>query len=935
MRSGALRTVVVSVLLFVFVLVLTKDVASAQAGETQTLTEILNLYRLGRCTEAISVMEPFVRANSNNIEVRLLLADCLTRGQDWEGATSQLQAVLALAPGHIDALKSLQRVKAGQQNSLKQKAQPRQESVGFEPTLREAESAIRVHDYATAQKELETIIAAQPSNTSARQRLAEVYSSTRQFAKAIAQYTVLQNDPALRSHATRQKAKNLEWSSKFREAADAYRQYLRRRPDDAEAHLALANVLLWSERFAEAIPEFEALRQSAVSNIDIELALAECYDHLSQTESALRAYEAVLRIKPDHAAASAGRDKLRRTLDEQPRREAFQYLAAGDLEASLQSFQMYLQNHPEHDETVLQIARLHSWMQQYPGAIDAYRAYLKRNPDVSVQRELARVLTWAREYPEAIKEFEALTRGPERTVEDYEHLVEINLWTGNLQSAAAYADELRQLDPESAVASHALTLQRQRVAYLEGQTADAARLADRNAADTLATTGRFQEAGLAYRKYMASYGYDPVIDLTIARLHSWASDYDEARQLYTRYLQKYPDDLKARYELGNVESWSGRFDAAKFEYETVLRKDSDNVEVRMALARAGDYAGDDRVEVLNRFKNVLAIDPANAEARKRVGGIRLEVAPQASYGFSRFRDSDGLDRSSHSLATTFTFHGGIRLTPSAVYTEFEQNRLVPTSAEGAEQINTRIETMSGKTVGRGAYLDFQIDRSHWSITTRGGAFRYQASDYLPHAEVNLEYHPGKAARFQLNIRHSDAAPELNTIGSVLAGMTGTSGEMLYQQSWRNRFALTMSGGMTQYASRENIVPADSRLLRGMARLDFRPSRNFSIGYVGRVNHYDRHSPLYFSPDVYDTHGLAYRISGHITPAFAFNIDGEVAHSRILTTSLETAIAGRLTWRIRPSFELRGLYRYGRSVRTAFGSTIYRSEGLEMGVAKVF
>src|SRR2546428_3026279 len=198
MRSGALRTVVVSVLLFVFVLLLTKDVASAQAGETQTLTEILNLYRLGRCTEAISVMEPFVRANSNNIEVRLLLADCLTRGQDWEGATSQLQAVLALAPGHIDALKSLQRVKAGQQNSLKQKAQPRQESVGFEPTLREAESAIRVHDYATAQKGLETIIAAHPSNTSARQRLRGAYSSPPQFPKATPPKTCLQNSPAFR-----------------------------------------------------------------------------------------------------------------------------------------------------------------------------------------------------------------------------------------------------------------------------------------------------------------------------------------------------------------------------------------------------------------------------------------------------------------------------------------------------------------------------------------------------------------------------------------------------------------------------------------------------------------------------------------------------------------------------------------------------------------
>jgi tetratricopeptide (TPR) repeat protein len=933
---------VVSVLLFLFILLLCENVASAQAGETQVLTEILNLYRLGRCPEAISVMEPFVRDNPNNIDVRMLLADCFMRGQDWEKASSQLQAVLTLAPGHVDALKGLQRSNAGRQNKTRQEAHNRQQEAGVRQeiatlglTMREAESAIRNHDYANAQKILETIIATQPSHTGARQRLAEVYSSTRQFAKAIAQYNVLQSDPALRSEATRQKAKNLEWSSKFPEAVDAYRQYLKGRPDDAEALLALANALLWSGRYSEAITEFESLRHPGVSNVDIELALAECYEHVSQTESALRAYEAVLLVNPKHAVALAGRTRLRRALDERPRREAYQYLAAGDLEASLRSFQAYLENHPEHDETVLQIARLHSWMQQYPGAIDAYRAYLKKNPDVPVQRELARVLTWAREYPDAIKELEALTQGPDRTAEDYEHLVEVNLWTGNLQSAAANADELRRLDPENAVAAHALTLQRQRVANVESQAADTARLVDRNAGDTLAATGKFREAAQAYKQYMASYGYDRGIALTIARLHSWAADYDEARLLYSRYLQKYPEDFKARYELGNVESWSGRFDAAKFEYETVLRKDSENVEVRMALARAGDYAGDDRVEVLNRFKNVLAIDPANAEASKRVGGIRLEVAPLASYQFSRFRDSDGLDRANHSLATTFTFRGGIHLTPSAVYTEFEQNRLLPVSTEGAAQINPRIEAISGKTTGRGAYLDFRIDRSHWSVTTRGGAVRYQAAEYLPHVEGSLEYHPGKAARVQLNIRHLDAAPELNTIGAVLAGMTGTSGEMLYQQSWRNRFALTMSGGMTQYESRQNVVSADSRLLRGMARLDFRPSHNFSIGYVGRFNRFDRQSSLYFSPDMYDTHGLAYRISGHITPSFAINIDGEVAHSRILTTNIEAAIAGRIAWRLRPSLELRGLYRYGRSARTAFGSTVYRSEGLEMGIAKVF
>jgi tetratricopeptide (TPR) repeat protein len=906
--------------------------ARSQERQTDTLLRILDLYRLNRCPEAVRVMQPFVDANPNNIEVRLLLADCYMRTENRGMAASQYQAILTLAPVHVDALNGLRRAVAARQ--IKPKAE---EPDPITLDLRNAEGAIQRGDLIRAQTLLERVISAQPSNTPARQRLAEVYSLRRRFQNAVAQYRMLLSDTRLGLESQLQIARNQEWAGNFADAARSYQEFLQRRPGDPEARRALANVLLWSAQYREAEVEYRRLLDAGISNNDVPLALAECYEHLSRPDSALEMYEAVLQSTPAHPTALEARDRIQHQLQETRRSEGYRQIEAGNLQAALDSFLRYLREHPESDETALEIARLYSWMQQYPQSIAAYRQYLDKNAsDAAVRRELARLLMWTENYSQALQEFEALVAGPSATVEDYEQLIQISFWRGSIEAAAAYGDKLRQRDAGNIIAANALNLRQEEQTRLQRESAEGQRLASRTAADTLSAAGRYKEAIDAYTRYMSEFGVDRNIELTIARLYGWSGDSVQGRDLYAKYLSKYPDDLDARFELGNIESWSSDFAAAKADYQAVLNKDPRNVAAQTALALARDYAGDDRVAVLDQFKNVLAIDPANVEARNRTARIRLEVAPAASYAFDRTTDSDGLERRVNTFATTFTFRGGVRLSPWIIYSEFDQNRLLTDPSKGSAEANTRIQDISGSTHGSGEFMDLSVERSHWSIATRGGTFRYQSSRYLPQAEVNLEFRPQSVARVQLDLRRWEASSELNTIAAVVARMVANSAELLYQQQIGNRLVLTASAGMTQYLSSEEIAGAESRSRRGMARLDFRALRNFSIGYVGRLNRYNRQSPLYFSPAFYDIHGIAYRLSTNASRPVSLTIDGEIGRSRLPSTkTIEATFAGRLGWRMRPSVELRGLYRWGRSARSAFGSTVYRMDSFELTFSKIF
>jgi tetratricopeptide (TPR) repeat protein len=93
-------------------------------------------------------------------------------------------------------------------------------------------------------------------------------------------------------------------------AADSYRRAVQLDPENEEARLGLALVLLQSKSFAQAAEQMEYLRRCQPHNPRVEVGLAECRDALGQPDAALRQVEDVLARQADYAPALALRGQL-------------------------------------------------------------------------------------------------------------------------------------------------------------------------------------------------------------------------------------------------------------------------------------------------------------------------------------------------------------------------------------------------------------------------------------------------------------------------------------------------------------------------------------------------------------------------------------------------------------------------------------------------
>jgi tetratricopeptide (TPR) repeat protein len=96
--------------------------------------------------------------------------------------------------------------------------------------------------------------------------LAEIYTSTSQFPKAVAVYRRLITHDSDDVWALEGIADNLLWSRDFAHAATAYRALLQHRPNDRSIRKALAESLLYDHRYQKAANEFAELLKSDPSN---------------------------------------------------------------------------------------------------------------------------------------------------------------------------------------------------------------------------------------------------------------------------------------------------------------------------------------------------------------------------------------------------------------------------------------------------------------------------------------------------------------------------------------------------------------------------------------------------------------------------------------------------------------------------------------------
>ncbi len=967
-------------------------------SDNELVVRALDLYRSGNCKESEPLLQQVLLNQPRNVRVRKLLGKCLLKDQKFDEARMQFQLVLDVAPQDVEAFQDLRaavaeiqkREQVKQSQALASRAATEEQ---FRSThgLRRAEQLIKEKRLDEAETILQGIVREHPEVIPAQQRLAEIYSATKRFDKAAEMYRTLAEKPGAASDLLLRLAENLEWGGDYSQAIQSYRLYLQKKPEDLAARMALANVLFWGAHYREAIPEFEHLRLKRPKDLRVQLALAQCYEQLSETDQALKAYQRVLELDPTNPMARAVRTRHAEYLDQLPRQKAFAALERNDYETAAKFFADYLQKHPDSTETLLQIARVNSWGQRYPEAEQYYEKYLRRAPqDFAVMRELAAVEMWTKNYAAARKYYALLVGSSAASIEDYESLIHAHTWAGDLEGAEPYARKLAELDPTNPVARETLNelLERQRTSARTG-------------AEELAAAGHFGEAVQAYRLYMSTYGKTQQLELLICRLYSWGKDYDRAREAYREYVRQYPQDLGARLELADVENWSRQYDDAESDYQAVLQKEPNNLAALIGVAQVIDYRGEDPFTVRRHFKRVLSADPQNAEATRRLKEIHPLVAPTVGYSQTAFGDTDGFRRTVNSLEATFPLPGRMKLTPFYTFGYFHQVRkarelgqlrlpqgtvLTAQILPQIEDLNREIGDLAGSIIGNGGGARLEVSRgARWYLLGEAGAFYFnqsvpcQVQPCLPstlssdrtslNARAEVSFRPGENSSVGLTYLHRDAIYDLNTGASLAAGIMGDTLLLSYQHPLVRRWRFWTSGGGTRYSRGTDPRFSSNTLRQLSARLDYQFVPSAALGYAFRLSSFISPSPLYFSPSLYQTHGLAGSLTHRLSKTLRATLDGEIAYGRITSfrelipattkpviaacsitnldvamnasistkcsiNTLELAVAPTLSWQVGHNWVLRLGVRFSRGRGSAFGSPVYRTLGGDFGLSKV-
>jgi tetratricopeptide (TPR) repeat protein len=934
--------------------------------------KLLELYRRGRCVEADTLFQEFLKAQPRNTSIRKLYGSCLLQQQRTEEARTQYKAVLQISPGDLEAAEALNPTATRVTQPMpKGTAERSPERMRAGPDLDEAERLIQAKRLEEAERLLERILSRLPDAITPRERLAEIYSSTRRHSQAAAAYRALaavsgQDQYRLREAHNLAWAKNypdavtayraylkgrpadaaallalantLSWSGQLEDSIDAFREYLKLRPRDIDAQMSLGNSLVWNGRYGEALANLESAKAARPKDTKVLLALARCYAELSRLDDAIALYDEALRIVPADAEVMQAKSRLQSEL---PLKAGYKALEEKQYVTAARQFAEYLRVHPENADAMLRVARAYSWGRRFSDAARYYADYLRLKPDdAGARREYAKVQISIPDLAGARETIETLVRTGKATSEDELDLVRALLWAGETDAARPLATKLAQQDAANPAIVEALAelKERERSAVLEQ-------------ARSLTAQAKYREAIAAYREYMQRFPEDSEAELAVARLHAWDKRVNEADALYRRYLNRRPDDVEARLELANLQKWSSRYDEAQVQYNTILRADARNAEARLGLAQVLDYSGGDPFDLVKRYRRVLDVDPNNAPARSRYLELAPLVFPSVGASYRGFGDSDGFHRSLNRLEAVFPFSGGLRVAPFYEIGYFHQYRRVggqycavtpeeqaPAIAELDSSICARNGTFYGNTGG----LRYELTPgSKHLISGEIGATRFTTGRTSMTFRNEIVYRPGGDKAFGIAIGYRDAIYDVNTAGSLAAGITAGSVTLNYQQPLSKRWRLWASGGASRYSAGDDRLYGNSVQRRFSTRIDYQVLPNLSAAYSVRVSSFSKPSEFYFSPSRYLTYGFAYAWSNKISKTLSITTEGELGWGRIkrfyvpAVSTLELAAYPVLVWQVRPDLAFRFGYRYSRGRSSTFGAPVYSTGGADFGISRSF
>ncbi len=389
-------------------------------------------------------------------------------------------------------------------------------------------------------------------------------------------------------------------------------------PDNPQALHQLALLYAWQRDYQAALPIYQklldieagnqALRLEAAKNAEaannLDHALAHYLRLYAQTRGQKEYALILARLwsqKGNHAEAAA---VLAPLMDQGPsleerRRYALELLLARDHNQALKAYQQAWEDGDSHQETIINLARLHSHKQQFRQAAQFWdEAGRRQLLDPELRREAALTYSYAQRYPDAIAVLQPVDRQDPKILL---FLGQMHFYQQHWGQAAHYYQAYLQRFPQDATVRQQLA---QVLSFEPERLGEAARHYDEAAKMSGDPRLRLQKAAVLLQLAQDdSDSADPVQREQAAA--QWTAAAAELKQVPADSLS--PELLR---EQGRLFLWLGDLEAALDRLEKYLVHAPQDRQAQLDRARTLIYLqhGSEAIEVLRRLPP--AKDPA-------------------------------------------------------------------------------------------------------------------------------------------------------------------------------------------------------------------------------------------------------------------------------------------------------------------------------------
>jgi len=288
-----------------------KEILKAEPDNLNVKGKLANIYSWKKnYREAENLYKDIIKENPENLDAYISLAQILIWDKRYSEALRYFDIVLSKKENeNLLVLYGQALLYSG---DYKQAREVFEKVLAEEPS--NAEAKIYLADIYTYSKEFDKAIAIykevleQKEDLEIKRKLADVLSWDKKYGKAIKLYNEILNEGEDKK-VRLQKARALGWAREYRKSLKEYRKILEFEQDNKIALEMRAKRAYWDGRVRYAINYYNKLIEKDPDNVETMFDLSQIYSYQYMWKDAIKEYKRILDIYPTHFRAKEGLQK--------------------------------------------------------------------------------------------------------------------------------------------------------------------------------------------------------------------------------------------------------------------------------------------------------------------------------------------------------------------------------------------------------------------------------------------------------------------------------------------------------------------------------------------------------------------------------------------------------------------------------------------------